>query len=135
MAPAARRADRVITVSETQRSRRRAAAARAAVKIDVVPNGIVRRRGGEIVPAALPDGGRRVALSVATNVAHKALGELLAALATLPAGDRPMLVLAGHGTEQLAGEAARLGVRGTCCCSAPCARPSSKASTRRPTCS
>ena len=101
--PAARRARRVITVS--------AASGRDLVdelgldpeRVDVVPNGIApaapgadgrRARARLAIPAA-----RSVALCVAGAVAHKNLGALVDAVALLAPADRPVLVLAGHGTD------------------------------------
>ena len=44
-------------------------------------------------------GQRRIALSVATNLPHKNLPALIDALATISPRRRPLLVLAGHGTD------------------------------------
>jgi glycosyltransferase involved in cell wall biosynthesis len=71
-------------------------------RIDVVPNG-VRPPG----PIAGEDElrerhalvGRTIALSVATNLPHKNLAVLLDALAQMGAAERPLLVLAGHATD------------------------------------
>lgn len=115
VAPAAWRADRVLTVSEASAADIARKLRVARDKIDVVPNGVVARPPRDGDPAkggahARIPAGRRVALSVASNVAHKNLEALLAALATIPSGRRPVLVLAGHGTEELAGRAALLGI-------------------------
>jgi glycosyltransferase involved in cell wall biosynthesis len=99
---AARRADRILAVS--------AAGADELVKelgvgrdrIDVVPNGV--RPPGPAPTAAevrecLGLGTRQVALSVATNLPHKNLGALVDALALIGPQERPLLVLAGHATD------------------------------------
>jgi glycosyltransferase involved in cell wall biosynthesis len=44
-------------------------------------------------------GSRRVVLAVATNLPHKNLGALIDALAMIDPAQRPLLVLAGHGTD------------------------------------
>jgi glycosyltransferase involved in cell wall biosynthesis len=57
-------------------------------------------------------GDRAVALTVATNLAHKNLPALFDALALIAPGERPLLALAGHGTddEQLRERARAAGV-------------------------
>jgi glycosyltransferase involved in cell wall biosynthesis len=121
----ARRADRIVAVS--------AAGAREIVcglgieraRIDVVANGVrppasspstagVRERHGL--------GERPFALAVATNLPHKNLGVLIDALALMSPEERPLLVLAGHGTDdgslraraQGAGVAAEVRTLGGC---------------------
>lgn len=102
MSLAARGAHRIIAVSD--------AGAREIVdglgvdreRIDIVPNGVrpprrspptadVRRRHRL--------DGRAVALTVATNLPHKNLAVLIQALALTAPAERPLLVLAGHGTD------------------------------------
>jgi glycosyltransferase involved in cell wall biosynthesis len=109
---AARRADRVITVSQASRDDILAELGVAADRVDVVPNGLVPLGRGNAGAARerLRLGERPLALSVATNLAHKNLPTLLEALALMP--ERPVLAFAGHGTEDLAGLARALGVDG-----------------------
>jgi glycosyltransferase involved in cell wall biosynthesis len=103
LVPAARRADRLIAVSAAGREEIVAGLGAARERIDVVPNGVrpappspptdgVRERHGL--------GQRPVALAVATNLPHKNLKVLIEALALLAPGERPMLVLVGHGTDE-----------------------------------
>jgi glycosyltransferase involved in cell wall biosynthesis len=117
VAPAGWRANRVIAPSVASRDDVARKLRVRRDKIDVVPNGVVPppEAGGDGAAgrafARVPEG-RRVALSVASNVPHKDLPALLQALATLPPGRRPVLVFAGAGTQDLAEEAAVLGVIG-----------------------
>jgi glycosyltransferase involved in cell wall biosynthesis len=86
-------------------------------KVDVVPLGL-----GTTQRAAAPEAevrakhdlaGRRVVLSVSAKRPHKNLARLIAALATLPHDDRPVLVLPGYPTpyeDELRARAAELGV-------------------------
>jgi glycosyltransferase involved in cell wall biosynthesis len=102
MSLAARGARRIIAVSD--------AGAREIVdglgvdraRIDVVPNG-VRPPGPSPPTADVRErhrlGGRAVALSVATNLPHKNLAVLIEALALTGPAERPLLVFAGHGTD------------------------------------
>ncbi len=101
---AARRAHRVITGSAAARDDLVAELSIPAECIDVIPHGVTLIAGGQ--PDALaarrrlranPD--RPIALSVAGAVAHKNLDGLLSGLAAMPASDRPLLVLAGAGTD------------------------------------
>ncbi len=75
-----------------------------------MPNGIAPPRPGDAAAAVarLRAGARPIVLSVATDLPHKNLAALLAGLARLEA--RPLLVLAGHGTDRLAARARELGV-------------------------
>ncbi len=112
---AARRAHRVITVS-------RAARAEIGVRLDVDPARIEVILNGVAAPADRgdPAAGRRlaradkraVALSVASHLPHKNLPALLAGLAAMDPNERPVLVLAGHGTDapELVSAARELGV-------------------------
>lgn len=99
---AARRAERILAVSE--------AGARELVeelgvergRIDVVPNGVRPPRPApspEQVRERLGLGERALVLSVATNLPHKNLPALIDALALIQADKRPLLVFAGHGTD------------------------------------
>jgi glycosyltransferase involved in cell wall biosynthesis len=99
---AARRADRIIAVSAAGRDEIVAGLSIGRERIDVVPNGVRR-------PTSVPStagvrerhqlGGRRVVLSVATNLPHKNLPVLIDALASIDPVNRPLLVLAGYGTD------------------------------------
>jgi glycosyltransferase involved in cell wall biosynthesis len=100
---AARRADRIIAVSAAGADEIRRGLGIAPGRIDVIPNGVrtapvacvqadeVRERHGL--------GERRVALAVATNLAHKNLPMLIEALARIDAERRPVLAIAGHATD------------------------------------
>ncbi|MGH2779848.1 MAG: glycosyltransferase family 4 protein [Thermoleophilaceae bacterium] len=89
-------------------------------RIDVVPEGVGQpARPGARMSAALErrlDGrGRPIALSVSAKRPHKNLRRLIAALALLPAGRRPLLVLPGYPTPheaELRVEAEERGVGG-----------------------
>jgi glycosyltransferase involved in cell wall biosynthesis len=101
--PAARRADRLITVSEASRADVSAALGVPGGRISVVPNGVVPPSGaGDAARARVRWGlgERPVALCVATALPHKNLPALIDAVATIPP-PRPLLVLAGHGTDVL----------------------------------
>jgi glycosyltransferase involved in cell wall biosynthesis len=112
---AARRADRVIAVSSAGRDEIVAGLGIAPERIDVVPNG------GRAAPHA-PEtrgvrelyrfGERRLALAVATNLPHKNLAVLIDALALIAPEERPLVVFAGHGTDDgtLLDRAVRAGV-------------------------
>ena len=76
-------------------------------RIDVVPNGVRPPRA--VAPAVLASvrsrlrlGNRRVVLTVATNLPHKNLAGLVDALGLIDAAQRPLLLLAGHGTDDAA---------------------------------
>jgi glycosyltransferase involved in cell wall biosynthesis len=100
--PAARRAHRVITVSRASRDDLVELLRVPADRIDTVPNGWTPPRAPGDRAAArwrLDAGDRRIALSVASDLPHKNLGALLEAVAQIPASRRPLLVLAGHGTD------------------------------------
>ncbi len=118
VAGAARRADRVITVSRASAADLEVELGLGQGRVQVVPNGVT-------VPAALSNvndgwvggvqleaGGRAVVLSVASDLPHKNLGALVGGLALLDGDSRPLLVLAGHGTDtgDLLGRAVALGV-------------------------
>jgi glycosyltransferase involved in cell wall biosynthesis len=99
---AARRATRIIAVSAAGREEIVAGLPVDSTKVDVVPNG-VRAAPPTVDEAGAREhydlGERRVVLTVATNLPHKNLPVLFQALAQLPTEQRPLLVLAGHGTD------------------------------------
>jgi glycosyltransferase involved in cell wall biosynthesis len=78
-------------------------------RIDVVPNGVRPAPPSSSADAARERyrlGRRRVVLSVATNLPHKNLPALIDALAAIDRCSRPLLVFAGHGTDDGALQAA-----------------------------
>ena len=80
-----------------------------------MPHGVTPPSGTGSAEAArrlLAAGDRPVALAVGAHLPHKNLSGLLAGLAALPAPERPLLAIAGQGTDdgELAREAAALGV-------------------------
>jgi glycosyltransferase involved in cell wall biosynthesis len=99
---AARGAERIIAVSEAGREELMGELGVARERIDVVPNGV---RAAPAAPslAGLRErhrlGDRDVVLTVATNVPHKNLPVLIEALASISPQRRPVLMLAGHGTD------------------------------------
>ncbi len=102
MSLAARGAQRIIAVSAAGAQEIVGGLGVKRERIDVVPNGV--RLPGPIAPDGvvrdrLDAGGRAIALSVATNLPHKNLGALIDALALGTPTERPLLVLAGHGTD------------------------------------
>jgi glycosyltransferase involved in cell wall biosynthesis len=112
---AARRADRIIAVSAAGREEIVAGLGIEPERIDVVPNGV------RPPPAVPPSAGARerhrlgqqpVALAVATNLPHKNLPALIDALALIDPAERPVLVIAGHATDDgaLLARAAAAGV-------------------------
>jgi glycosyltransferase involved in cell wall biosynthesis len=100
--PAARRATRVVTGSDASRTA-------IVEQLGVAPERVVTTPYGlgtlpvpgdaERARAALEIGGRALALAVATDLPHKNLVRLLDALAAMPASERPLLALAGRGTD------------------------------------
>lgn len=114
--PAARRAHRVLTVSEASRDAIIGKIGVPASRVIAVPNGIaVPSVGGDAARGRALLGGddrRPVVLSVATDLPHKNLPMLVAALALMAPAERPRLVFAGHGTDSgtLASRARALGV-------------------------
>jgi glycosyltransferase involved in cell wall biosynthesis len=103
---AARGAQRIVAVSDAGAQEIVAGLGVERARIDVVPNG-VRPPGpassSAAVAAELRDRhrltGYPVALSVATNLPHKNLPSLIDALIATRPAERPLLVLAGHGTD------------------------------------
>ena len=99
---ASRRADRIIAVSAAGREEIVAGLGIEPARIDVVPNGVRPAPVGAEVSGMrerLGAGERPVALTVATNLAHKNLPVLFDALALIAPHERPLLALAGHGTD------------------------------------
>jgi glycosyltransferase involved in cell wall biosynthesis len=99
---AARRAHRVLTVSNASRGDIVSMVGVAAERVAVVPNGWrPPARPGDATAARrrLDAGDRPIALSVASDLPHKNLAALVETTALLPPGERPLLVLAGHGTD------------------------------------
>jgi glycosyltransferase involved in cell wall biosynthesis len=100
---AARGARRIVAVSQAGAQEIVSGLHVERERIDVVPNG-VRLPGPPAVNDKLNErhglAGRQVALCVATNLPHKNLAVLFDALAQFPPADRPLLVLAGHGTDE-----------------------------------
>jgi glycosyltransferase involved in cell wall biosynthesis len=99
---AARAADRIIAVSAAGSDEIVTGLGVARERIDVIPNGV------RPAPPSVPTAGlrerhrlraRAVALAVATNIPHKNLPVLFDALALIAPEQRPVLVLAGHGTD------------------------------------
>jgi glycosyltransferase involved in cell wall biosynthesis len=115
---AVRRSHRVIADSLSTREDLIDLLGLPAGRIDVVPLGLgaVRRAEAlaeEDVRERLRLQGRRVVLSLSAKRPHKNLRALISALARIPAGDRPVLVLAGYPTEherQLRARAQTLGL-------------------------
>ena len=100
---AARRAHVVLTVSEASRADIVAELRVPPERVEVVPNGIeppARTGDAAAGRARLDAGERRVLLSVATDLPHKNLGALVDGLALLEPTERPLLALAGHGTDR-----------------------------------
>jgi len=113
--PAARRATRVVTGSEASRTAIVEQLGVASERVVTTPYGL----GSLPAPgdagrgrALLGLDGRPLALAVATNLPHKNLDRLLEALAAMPRSERPVLALAGHGTDggALPARARELGV-------------------------
>jgi glycosyltransferase involved in cell wall biosynthesis len=115
LVPAARRADRILTGSEVAGDDVARELRLDRERIAVVPHGVTPPSGTGSAEAArrvLAAGDRPVALAVGAHLPHKNLFGLLAGLAALPAPERPLLAIAGQGTDdgELAREAAALGV-------------------------
>ena len=96
---AARRADRVITVSHASAADIAAELRLPPGRVAVVPNGVTPPPASPPAPADVGQGARPLALSVASDLPHKNLAALVDGLAVLPAEDRPVLAFAGHGTD------------------------------------
>jgi glycosyltransferase involved in cell wall biosynthesis len=100
---AARRSDRIIVDAASTRDDLDSALRIAAQRVDVVPLGI----GAAARAAPLPEpelrarwdiGDRPIALCVAAKRPHKNLLRLIGALAAIPPGSRPVLVIPGYHT-------------------------------------
>jgi glycosyltransferase involved in cell wall biosynthesis len=102
MSLAARGARRIVAVSAAGAQEIADGLGVRRERIDIVPNG-VRLPGPSVREAELRErhalAGRPIALTVATNLPHKNLVVLPQALALIPASERPVIVLAGHGTD------------------------------------
>jgi glycosyltransferase involved in cell wall biosynthesis len=117
---AARRSRRVIVDSQSTREDLIELLGIGAERIDVVPLGLgnVRREqplAEAETRARFELGDRRVVLSLSAKRPHKNLGGLIAALAEIPAEDRPLLALPGYPTwheQELRERAATVGVAG-----------------------
>jgi glycosyltransferase involved in cell wall biosynthesis len=117
---AARRSHRVIADSEATRRDLLERLGVPPAKVDVVPLGLGRSAGAAPTPAdelreRLGLGRRAVVLSLSAKRPHKNLRGLLDALARMPSGERPVLVLPGYPTpheEELRAHAGALGVDG-----------------------
>lgn len=99
---AAHRADRIIAVSAAGGQEIVAGLDIDRERIDVVPNGVrppPRPPDTGPLRKRLELGQRRVALTVASHLPHKNLPTLIDALARIDAPVRPVLVIAGHGTD------------------------------------
>jgi glycosyltransferase involved in cell wall biosynthesis len=100
---AARRSHRVIVDSRSTREDLVELVGTDPDRIDVVPLGLGTLRTAEPLPQAevrarFGLGERRVVLSLSAKRPHKNLGALIAALAEIPAPERPALVLPGYPT-------------------------------------
>jgi glycosyltransferase involved in cell wall biosynthesis len=111
---AARRADRVITVSRASAADIERELHLPAGRVAVVPNGVTPPPASPPAPADVGQGARPLALSVASDLAHKNLAALVDGLALVPANARPVLAFAGHGTDSgaLRARAVERGVAG-----------------------
>ena len=119
---AARRAQRIIAVSEAGRQELVRELRLDPARIDVVHNGVrlpPAPDAGATIDAAhawrerLEVGDRRVVLVVSSHLPHKNLPMMLTAVADIEAAERPLLVLAGAGTddEDLTARARTAGVQ------------------------
>jgi glycosyltransferase involved in cell wall biosynthesis len=114
---AARRSDRVIADSHATAQDVRTHLRVPEQRIDVVELGVGATRRTAPLPGPelrerLDAGGRPILLTVSAKLAHKNLARLIGALASLPAGERPLLVLPGYPTPyeaKLRAHAASLG--------------------------
>lgn len=114
---AAHRSHRVITDSRATAEDVRTHLRIPAERIDVVGLGVGASRRAEPTAEAelrarLNAGARPILLTVSAKLAHKNLARLIGALASIPAPERPLLVLPGYSTpheEELRAHAASLG--------------------------
>jgi glycosyltransferase involved in cell wall biosynthesis len=115
---AARRSDRIIVDAASTRDDLQRLLGVAPDRVDVVPLGLGRTPQTAPLPEAdlrrrLDAGDRPIVLSVSAKLAHKNLIRLISALATIPAAERPLLVLPGYPTpheQELRERAVALGV-------------------------
>jgi glycosyltransferase involved in cell wall biosynthesis len=115
---AARRSDRIITGAQAVKDDLVTHLGTSADLIDVVPHGVSADPAVAATPEAelrarLDLGRRPVLLSVSAKRPHKNLARLLDAIAAIPAGQRPALVLPGYPTAhetELRQRAAALGL-------------------------
>jgi glycosyltransferase involved in cell wall biosynthesis len=99
---AARGADRIVAVSAAGADELVDGLGVARERIDIVPNGVrppATAAAPKRIRARLGLGERELVLSVATNLPHKNLAVLIDALARIDAARRPLLVFAGHATD------------------------------------
>ena len=104
MGLAARRAHRIISVSTFAREELLREFSVDPARVDVIPNGVGVRVASQPISerelrAALRARLRPVALTVATNLPHKNLERLFDSLALIGRAQRPVLILAGAGTD------------------------------------
>ncbi|HEX4466285.1 MAG TPA: glycosyltransferase family 1 protein [Solirubrobacteraceae bacterium] len=102
MSIAARGARRIIAVSAAGAEEIVAGLGVDRARIDVVANGVrppATTQDNERMRERHRLDGRTIVLAVATNLPHKNLGALIDALALTSAERRPLLVIAGHGTD------------------------------------
>ena len=100
--PAARRAHELITVSRASRDDIVGLLGVPADRVEAIANGWTPPRSvgrAELVRDMLGVGDRPLALSVASDLPHKDLTLLIDSLALISEDERPVLVLAGHGTD------------------------------------
>jgi glycosyltransferase involved in cell wall biosynthesis len=97
LVPGARRAHRLITATEVSRTEIVEELGIPAERIAVIPHGVTPPPSR--TPRPIDTGGRRLVLAVGTNVPHKNHAALLRGLAART--ERPLLAIAGHGTEAL----------------------------------
>ena len=99
---AARSAHEVITVSQTSRDDIVRLLGVPEQRVAAIPNGWTPPRtpgDAGLARERFQLGDRAVVLSVASDLPHKDLGVLIDALRRIPPPERPVLVLAGHGTD------------------------------------
>jgi glycosyltransferase involved in cell wall biosynthesis len=104
MGLAVRRAHRIIAVSHFARDELVRELSVAPQRIEVITNGLGTRPAGPPTDAArvrdrLKLGAGQVAVTVGSNLPHKNLLVLFTAMALIPPEQRPVLVLAGGGTD------------------------------------
>ena len=117
---AVRRSDRVIADSQSTREDLIELLGTPADRVDVVPLGLGTVRRSEPMGEAelrtrMELGGRPVVLGLSAKRPHKNLSALIGALAKMPPGERPLLVLPGYPTwheAELRARAQELGVDG-----------------------